>query len=227
MPLAIVFAMLAATVIYMAIAVTAVSVMHWSELAGTEGLALVAVVEKAAPWLPPVLFTAISIFAVSNTALVNWIMGSRLLYGMSKQGLMPAALGRVHPTRRTPHVAILTLLVVVAALAMIGDIKELASATVLLLLSVFTVVNIALVVLKRRPTEKAGGFEVPIVVPILGAAVCAALILVRLGQGSWTAPAIAIGLLLAIAALYFITGAGRDQTRLQRFIEQDEAAAQA
>ena len=223
MPLAIVFAMLAATIIYMAIAITAVSVMHWSELAGSEGLALVAVVEKAAPWLPPALFTAISIFAVSNTALVNWIMGSRLLYGMSKQGLMPAALGRVHPTRRTPHVAILALLVVVAALAMVGDIKELASATVLLLLSVFTVVNVALVVLKRRPSERTGEFEVPVFVPMLGAAVCAALILVRLGQGSWTAPVIAIGLLLAIAALYFITGAGRDQARLRRFIEQDEA----
>jgi APA family basic amino acid/polyamine antiporter len=102
--------------------------------------------------------------AVSNTVLINYIMGSRLLYGMARQGLMPAALGRVHPRRRTPHVAILTLLAVVVVLAMSGGadaVRRLADATALLLLSSFIVVNMSLIVLKRRPGEPAGGFEVP------------------------------------------------------------------
>ncbi|MGA0530492.1 APC family permease [Hansschlegelia sp. KR7-227] len=226
MPLAIIFAMVAATVIYMAVAVTAVSVIPWQEL--PKELALVAVVEKAWPWFPPIILSVITIFAVSNTALVNWIMGSRLLYGMSKQGLMPAKLGKVHPTRRTPYVAILTLLAIVIVLSLVGDIKALASSTVLLLLTVFTIVNVALVILKRREGEPQGDFEVPILVPMLGAFVCSALIVTRLFQtGDFIAPLIAIGLILLITALYFVTGAGKDQARLRRFIEQEDAAAEA
>lgn len=224
MPLAIILAMVAATVIYMAVAITAVSVMHYSEL--PKALALVAVVERAWPWFPTIILSVITIFAVSNTALVNWVMGSRLLYGMSKQGLMPEALGKVNASRRTPHVAIFTIFAVVVILALIGDIKALASSTVLLLLTVFTVVNLALVVLKNREETPEGTFEVPVIVPILGAAVCSALIVVRLFQGGdFTAPAIAIGLIALITVLYFVTGAGRDQARLRRFIEQEDAAA--
>ena len=223
MPLAIILAMVAATVIYMAVAITAVSVMHYSEL--PKALALVAVVERAWPWFPTVILSVITIFAVSNTALVNWVMGSRLLYGMSRQGLMPEALGKVNASRRTPHVAILTIFCVVVVLSLIGDIKALASSTVLLLLTVFTIVNVALVILKRRPGEPEGGFEVPVIIPILGAVVCAALIVTRMFQsGDYTAPLIAIGLILLITVLYFVTGAGRDQERLQRFIAQEDAA---
>jgi amino acid transporter len=226
MPLAIIFAMIAATVIYMAVAVTAVSVIPWQEL--PKELALVAVVERAWPWFPTIILSVITIFAVSNTALVNWVMGSRLLYGMSRQGLMPAALGKVHPTRRTPYVAIFALLAIVIVLSLVGDIKALAQATVMLLLTVFTIVNVALVILKMRPNEKPGRFEVPVFVPVLGAVVCAALIVTRLLQtGDFTAPAVAIGLIGAITVLYFVTGAGKDQERLQRFIENEDAAAEA
>lgn len=226
MPLAIIIAMLAATVIYMAVAITAVSVMHYSEL--PKALALVAVVEKAWPWFPPIILSIITIFAVSNTALVNWVMGSRLLYGMSRQGLMPESLGKVNAARRAPHVAIGAIFCIVVVLALIGDIKALAASTVLLLLTVFTIVNVALVILKQREPVPEGTFEVPVIVPMLGAVVCSSLIVVRLFQtGDFTAPLIAFGLITVIAALYFITGAGKDQARLRRFIEQEDAAAEA
>ena len=47
---------------------------------------------------------------MTNTALVNFVMGSRLLYGMARRKLLPAALGRVHDGRSTPHVAIFLIL---------------------------------------------------------------------------------------------------------------------
>jgi amino acid transporter len=98
-------------------------------------------------------------------------MGSRLLYGMARQGLLPAVLGKVHPRRHTPHVAILVLLAVVLVLAVSGGpdaVRQLADATALLLLTSFIVVNTSLIVLKLRRGEPAGAFEVPIVVPALG-----------------------------------------------------------
>jgi basic amino acid/polyamine antiporter, APA family len=220
-PMALLLAMTAATLIYMAVAITAVSVVPWRELSEAPG-PLTLVVERAAPWFPSWGFTAITIFAVANTGLINFVMGSRLLYGMAGQGLLPAPLARVHPTRRTPHVAIGVLLVVIIALALAGDISALAASTVLLLLFVFTIVNIALIVLKRREGPMPGRFDAPYVVPAAGALICGALIVVRVTQGGWQAPAIAGALIAAILVLYTLTGKGRAE-RIARFIEEDQA----
>jgi APA family basic amino acid/polyamine antiporter len=124
---------------------------------------------------------------------------------MARQGLLPRMLGRVHAGRRTPHVAIAVLLAIAAGLVLLGNIAQLASATVLLLLIVFTVVNGALVVLKLQPNEKPGAFEVPIIVPALGAVVCVSLLINRLLSDDWRAPAIAGGIIASIVGLYALT----------------------
>jgi APA family basic amino acid/polyamine antiporter len=165
---------------------------------------LTAVVGKAAPAFPAIVFTFITIFAVANTALVNYVTASRLVYGMSRQGLLPTFLGRVHQSTKTPHVAIFVLFAVLAPLALYGTIGNLAAATVLLLLTVFCVVNAALVVLQRRKSEPHGKFEVPAFVPALGAVVCLVLIAVRVSTGDIWAPILAGALLAATLALYFI-----------------------
>lgn len=200
-PLGIVSAMVVATVLYMAVAITAVSVVPWRELAAAPG-PLAEVMQRAAPWLPNWIYVAITVFAVANTALLNYVTASRLTYGMARQGLLPAALGRIHPTTRTPHVAVLALFVVIVALMLSGDITQLASATVLLLLAVFACVNLALLVLQRRPDEPRGGFEVPSAVPALGALVCLALLVNRVATGNWVAPALAGVVLLGAAVLF-------------------------
>jgi amino acid transporter len=203
-PRGLIGALAIATVLYIAMSVTAVSVVNYRDLADpTKGAPLAQITARAAPWLSPRVFTLITLFAVANTALINYIMGSRLLYGMARHGLLPGALGRVHPRRRTPHVAVLVLLVVVTVLALSGGVSQLAAATSLLLLSCFVVVNVALIVLKSRRGEPPGGFEVPAVIPLLGAIVCAALITVRIatpdarGQFQWQAPLTAAAVLVA------------------------------
>jgi amino acid transporter len=180
-PFGLIGAMILATGIYMAVAVTAVSVIPWQELAKSEA-PLMEVARRAAPWFHGIkpVYAGITIFAIGNTALLNYLMGSRLLYGMSHQGLLPSILGRVHPVRKSPHIAVFVLFGIVSILILSGGVKALAESTVLLLLTVFTTVNISLVVLKRRPGEPRGGFEPPIIVPMLGALVCASLIVVRL-----------------------------------------------
>ena len=208
MPWGMVIALLAVTVLYIVISITAVSVVDWRELKASAS-PLSAITGRAAPWLPAWVFTAITLFAVANTALINYIMGSRMVYGMARQGLVPRPLGVVHPTRRTPHVAILTLMGIVIVLALSGGISDLASATSLLLLGCFAIVNSALIILQRRPGEPRGQFEVPMVVPLLGALVCLGLIVNRLvpkdGEPfQWKAPAIAAGLGVGITLLYLI-----------------------
>jgi len=200
-PIGLIAAMAISAVIYVAVSITAVSVMPWRELAAAPG-PLTAVMETAAPWLPPIVYTAITLFAVANTALVNYVTASRLAYGMAHQGLLPAWLGRVHERRRTPHLAILTLFAIATPLAVIGTIAQLASATVLLLLTVFACLNGALVILKNRDGEPRGRFEIPLVLPILGTLVCAGLVIVRAATGDWRAPSLAGGMLAGLFLLY-------------------------
>lgn len=211
LPRGLIVAMLASTAIYMAVAITAVSVVPWKQLAASPTpLMDVAQIATGNLGIKHTYFF-ITIFAVGNTALLNYIMGSRLLYGMSNQGLMPRVLGKVHPTRHTPHVAVFVLFGIVTSLILIGGIKQLAEATVMLLLVVFTIVNISLVMLKLRPGEPKGQFEIPVIVPVLGALVCATLIVARVQSAvvsndfaTKAAPIIA-GIIIAIGlGLYFV-----------------------
>ncbi len=209
-PFGLIGAMILATLIYMAVAITAVSVLPWRELAASK-TPLMEVAHRAAPWFGGIdrVYLGITIFAIGNTALLNYLMGSRLLYGMSRQGLMPAVLGKLHARRHTPQLAIMVLFVIVSLLILSGGVKPLAEATVLLLLCVFTLVNISLIVLKRREGEPTDGFDVPLAVPILGALVCALLVVVRVQSaftaempGAWVAPSIALGIFAVSYGLY-------------------------
>lgn len=199
-PIGVVSAMLVAAALYMAVAAVCVSVVPWRELAAAPG-PLAEVMARAAPWLPGWVYVAITVFAVANTALLNLVTASRLTFGMARDGLLPAPLARLSGESRTPRVAVLALLPVVAALVLAGNIAQLASATVLLLLAVFAAVNVALLVLQRRPGE---GFEVPGFVPAAGAVVCLALLGNRVATGDWRAPAIAGAVLLVILALFWL-----------------------
>lgn len=198
-PRAIITAMVIVTLIYLAVSVTAVSVVPWQELAASKQ-PLVDVVRRAAPAFPPVIFSAIALFAITNTALLNYIMGSRLAYGMARQGLLPAFLGKIHPRRRTPHLAILCLMVICLTLGLGFDIKPLAKATSVLLMSVFVIINAALLLLQRRKDEPKGFFEVPAFVPAGGILVSGALLVHAKPAELLLAGYILVG----IVALYFI-----------------------
>lgn len=200
-PIGLILAIGMAALLYVAVAITAVSVVPWAELAAAPG-PVTEIMRRAAPAIPPIVFTGITLFAVANTALVNYVTASRLIYGMARQGLLPSRLGEVHAARRTPHAAIAALFLVAAPLALLGSIAELAAATVLLLLIVFAIVNGALFMLKRRPDEPRGSFEIPALIPALGGLMCLALVVVRVATGDWVAPALAGVLLLGCAAIY-------------------------
>lgn len=208
MPWGIVLALAVVTVLYIGISITAVSVIDYREFTKPNSPApLSMIANRAAPWLPKGTFDYITMFAVANSMLINYIMGSRLLYGMARHGLLPAVIGRVHPARRTPHIAILILFVLIIVLTLVGDISTLASATSLLLLFSFTVVNGALIVLKLRPGEATGSFEVPVFVPMIGIVINTTLIVARVFFDPGfnpRAPYIAGAILLAVATLYFI-----------------------
>ena len=140
-----------------------------------ETTALLQVAQSGPLAVPPTLFALIGLFALSNGVLLNMVMASRLVYGMANQGVMPSVLGRVHPVRRTPWVAIIFITVIAVCLILTGDVSTLASATVVLLLLVFIAVNVAVLVLKRDRVDH-DHFSAPSFIPILGIIVCFGLL---------------------------------------------------
>lgn len=198
LPAGLLLAVLIASLIYMIIALVAVSVLTPAALAASSQ-PLVDVAAQIAPWFPSAAFSLIALFAVANTALLNFVMGSRLLYGMASHGLVPRLLSRIHAGRRTPHMAILAVWVAFVVLVLSGDISSLARATSVLLLSCFVLVNIALIVLKQRESWD-GYFKVPTFVPALGVVVCLAM----LSQARMPELITAGVILVGIVALYFI-----------------------
>jgi APA family basic amino acid/polyamine antiporter len=185
-----------AGVLYFFVTVGASMVVPTTDLAASSG-PLLEVVKQGPLGIPEKLFSAIGLLALANGALINMIMASRLLYGMSTEGVLPRLFARVHETRRTPWVAIAFTTAIGAVLVVTGDLERLADTTVALLVIVFAIVNIAVLVLRRDPVEHEH-FRVPTPIPLIGVAISIALltqveassyaragILVAIGAGLW------------------------------------------
>ena len=171
-----------AGVVYVLVTVTASMVVPTGQLAASSG-PLLEVVEEGPLAVPTKLFSAIGVLAIANGALINMIMASRLLYGMAEDGVVPRFLGRVHHGRRTPWVSIAVTTGIALVLAATGDLEPLADTTVLLLLNVFIVVNVAVLVLRRERVEHHH-FRVPTAVPVLGIAACV-LVMTQTESDAW------------------------------------------
>ncbi|GAA4885456.1 APC family permease [Actinomycetospora straminea] len=173
-PRAMLLAMGITATIYLVVALLASTLVPTEELAAAESGALLRVVQTASPSFPAVVFAAITLFAVTNTALINMMMASRLLYGMGRERIIPDAFSKVHPGRRTPWLAIVVTSALAIVLVLLLEISELGSMTSLLLLAVFTLVNIAVLVLRRDEVGHRH-FRAPTAVPIVAAVLCAFL----------------------------------------------------
>ncbi|MCK8781024.1 APC family permease [Rhizobium sp. NTR19] len=161
-------------VIYVLVAISAITLVPAEELSQGE-TPLLKVIQAGAPGFPISIFAVITMFAVANSALINMMMASRLIYGMSREGVLPSAFGKVHSDRRTPYIAIgFTSLLAVVLILFAGGVPELGGTTALLLLCVFTIVNIAVLMLRK---DKVGHkhFKTPTIMPVLGALSCAFL----------------------------------------------------
>ncbi len=117
---------------------------------------------------PPQLFALIALFAVTNSALINMMMASRLCYGMANERILPRAMGRVLPKRRTPVVGIVFVTLLALGMVLTGEIEGLGDTTAFLLLCVFAVVNIAVLVLRKDRVDHPH-FRTPTALPVLGA----------------------------------------------------------
>jgi amino acid transporter len=173
LPRAIVAALLISTALYMLVAVVATLSLPQDVLAGSAA-PLAVIVESRG--VSPRTIALVSLFAVINGALIQLIMASPVLYGLGSQGLAWNGCARVHAVRRTPLVATILVAVVILCFALTLSLDRLARLTSFIALGIFAAVNLSLLKLKRK--EPFGPeFTVPKVVPIIGALLCAGMLL--------------------------------------------------
>ncbi len=157
-PLAIIITLAVTTLIYTLTALVSVSVVSYGALASSEApLALVAesLLGSGA------LLSVIALFATTNTILVLLIVGSRMLYGMSKGRVLPSVLSRVHAKRGTPWVAVALIGVMALVLSHLGNMYILASWTNVFAFTIFAATNLALIRLRYSHPGKRP-FRVPL-----------------------------------------------------------------
>ncbi len=168
-------------VIYILVSIFAVGLVPVGELAASD-TPLVEVVKAGAPDFPmDKILPFISMFAVANSALINMMMASRLLYGMSRQGVLPKSLAKVHEKNRTPWAAILfTTALSFGLIAYVSNASDdaiavLGGTTSLLLLGVFAVVNVAVLILRNDRVEHSH-FRTKTWIAVAGALACLYLV---------------------------------------------------
>jgi amino acid transporter len=216
-----------AVLFYVLVAISVVAVIpvgQIDEIANNEGQVLLNVVKIGAPDLPiDKVFPFLTVVAVANTALLNMLMASRLLYGMANQDVLPRVLGKVLPGRRTPYAGIafstalaLGLTIVITYASDTSVIGALSGTTALLLLAVFAVVNVACLVLRRAPDSRRG-FTAPGWTPYVAAVAC--LFLVgpwARDRDDWIQYKIAGGLLAIGIVLWALTWATNRGVRAKK-----------
>ncbi|MBT8447510.1 MAG: amino acid permease [Gammaproteobacteria bacterium] len=178
LPLAILATLAITTMLYVVLVVAAVLTMPPPELAASG--APLAAVYALHTGRPGTLIGIIGMFAILNGALIQLIMASRVLYGLASRGQLPAVVGVVSGRTQTPLLATGLVTAAILALALAGRLAALAELTSALMLTVFALVNLALVAIKRRGVVTAGQFTVPAWVPAGGFLVSAAFVMLEL-----------------------------------------------
>ena len=178
LPTAILLTLALTAVIYVIVAITAVLALPLDELAAS-GAPLADIFERGTGWSPHAI-SVVAIFAVMNGALIQIIMAARVLYGLGNERHLPGWLAHVHPRTQTPIKSTVIATLVVVMLALWFPIAPLAKATSLIILVVFTMVNLALIMLKRRQAAPANVRTYPVWVPAIGFLVSGAAVIAEI-----------------------------------------------
>lgn len=176
-PSAILWTLVVTLVIYGALAAVAAAFPARDALVASEApLALLFAGTSGAAGTPIAVMAAI---AMVNGILVQIIMASRLLYGMSREQMAPRFFGRVSRRRQTPWTGIAMVAGTVLVLGLVFPLLQLAELTSFIMLAVFTLVNASLFLIGRRsgadPRLRSGRW-----LGLIGALVTAGLLAAQL-----------------------------------------------
>ncbi|RPE43505.1 amino acid/polyamine/organocation transporter (APC superfamily) [Streptomyces sp. Ag109_O5-1] len=201
LPRAIILSLVLVTALYVLVAVAALGAMPWKEFAGTEAtLSEVLVRSVGGGNLWPILLSVGAVVATTSVVLTVQYGQIRILFAMSRDGLVPTLFAKVHPRTGVPRANTVIVSSFIAVLAALVPLGSLADATSIGTLFAFMLVNLAVVILRRRSPDAPRSFRVPFspVVPVLGVGFCGYM-LFSLGTDTW----IAFGTWMAVGLVIY------------------------
>jgi APA family basic amino acid/polyamine antiporter len=152
LPRAFLYALLISSVIYVLVAIVAVSAVPFSELAVSDQ-PLSLIMEVLIGGRSPEWIAVIALFATANTVLITLIVCARMMYGMAKSSALPASLAKVHKQRQTPYIGVILVGLVSIGFLFFKDIEILASISDVGIFLLFLVVNLSNIVLRYRRAD--------------------------------------------------------------------------
>jgi APA family basic amino acid/polyamine antiporter len=174
LPLAILFALVVVTSLYIAVAVVAIAAQPVAAFEGQEaGLAAILEDVTDSTW-PATVLAAGAVISIFSVTLVTIYGQTRILFAMGRDGMIPSLFHRLNPRTLTPVTTTIIVAAVVSLLAGVLPIDFLAEMTSIGTLTAFMIVSIGVIVLRQRAPDLPRGFRVPLypVTPILSVAGC-------------------------------------------------------
>lgn len=220
LPRAIILSMVIVTALYILVAIAAIGARPWTEFNDSEAALVGILIEVSGqPWIA-LLFAVGAIVAILSVVLTVLYGQTRILLTMSRDGLVPKAFGHVSERTRTPVANTLIVGGAIAIVAALIPLGQLADATSIGTLFAFSLVNLAVIYLRRNRPDLKRGYKVPLYpfVPILGTLFCVGL-MITLGFITWIV--FAAWMVLG-AALYFAYG--RRNSNVGQFTPQEYAS---
>ncbi len=160
-PKALVISIIITTIIYILVAISAVSIIDYREL-GESKAPLADVAGSVFGSKAFLILSIIALFSTGNTVLLLLITTSRLTYGMGREYKSLKIFSSVHKKRRTPWIAILLVMFFTAIFTLFKDITLVASITDFTIYGTFIAVNAALIVSRYKFPDKKRPFRSPI-----------------------------------------------------------------
>lgn len=191
MPIGILMSLLVCTVLYISFAHVMTGVAHYTEFAGQQGIAPVAVaidhmghadaagvITPDYPWLNRAIVLAI-LFGYCSVIMVTLLGQSRVFLSMSRDGLLPPFFSKIHEKYRTPAHSNLLFMVVVGLLAAFIPARVAGEMVSIGTLFAFTLVCAAVLIVRKSMPDVERAFKTPFVpaVPILGILTCLCMML--------------------------------------------------
>ncbi|MBB4915913.1 amino acid permease [Streptosporangium saharense] len=206
LPLAILLSLVIVTVVYVLVALAAVGAMPWQQFdpETTEAsLALIADRATGSTWAGLIISFG-AVIAIASVVLTVLYGQTRILFAMSRDGLLPRIFERIDPRRQVPVANTLIVATFVSVLAGFIPLGQLAEATSIGTLFAFAIVNVGVLVLRRTQPDLPRSFRTPLfpLTPILGVIFC---VVVMLGLAGVTWLAFAIWMAVGLLA-YFLYG---------------------
>lgn len=174
LPRAIMLSLLIVTTLYVLVAAVAVGALPWRQFTGSEAAlaGIMKVVTGQDIWA--VLLAAGAVVAIASVVLTVLYGQTRILFAMSRDGLVPKVFSKVHPRTGTPRANTVIVSLFCGLLAAAIPLGQLADATSIGTLFAFALVNVAVIVLRRTRPDMPRTFRVPLspLLPLVGLAFC-------------------------------------------------------